>query len=151
MSPRRILGVAVAVALAIAAVAPTIAATPGSRLSTIQLTFDVETSQEMFVASGPGFCPKGRGTDQSITYIEAGESFKILMTKWLRCDDGSGDLQIQLSAGEPLGSQTRSGGWVIIAGTGEYEHAVGGGTLSAKGRYPFDPSGVDTMSGVVIR
>jgi hypothetical protein len=150
MSSKRILVLAVAMVLAVAAVAPTLAATPGSRLTTIQLTFNVETAEETFVGSGPGICSSGRGTDQSIAYIEVGESFKILMTKWLRCDDASGDLQIELSAGEPLGSQTRSGGWVVIAGTGVYERAVGGGTLSAKGHYPNDALGVDTMTGVVV-
>jgi hypothetical protein len=136
----------------VAVVGPTVAATPGERMVTIHLTFDAaDEANQTFTASGRGFCPSGRADDQAIEYIAFGETFKIRLTKWLRCDDGSGDIQILLSAGEPTDSPTRSGGWVVIGGTGDYEGAVGGGTISSKPRYPKDTLGVDTMTGTITR
>ncbi|MEW5991111.1 MAG: hypothetical protein AB1736_07155 [Chloroflexota bacterium] len=151
MRAKRLLLIGGAAVMALAIVAPALASTPGERVTTIQLTFDVSTGNETFTSSGPGFCRSGLTVDANILYFEADEEFKILMTKVFRCDDGSGDLAIELSAGEPLGSQTRSGGWIVTGGTGDYATAVGGGTLSAKGRYPFDLVGADTMTGVIVR
>ena len=151
MTLRRILTLGMAAVLAIAVVVPALAAAPGQRQATIQLTFDVADGSESFVASGAGFCSSGWADGGVIEYIEFGDSFKILMTKTLHCDDGSGDLQIRLSAGEPTGSPTRSGGWIVVGGTGDYATAVGGGTMTAKTRYPHDSQGVDTMIGVITR
>ena len=151
MSMKRVLVLGVAAVLALAMVVPTLAAVPGERQVTIKLTFDVDTGAQTFTSSGPGLCRSGWADEQDISYIEFGATFKIRLTKWLRCDDGSGDVQIQLSAGEPDGSPARSGGWVVIDGTGVYEGAVGGGTLATKTRYPQDGVGVDTMTGAITR
>jgi hypothetical protein len=137
--------------LMIGLAAPALAATPGSRTVTIQLTFDDATGNESFVASGPGICAGGIADQRNIEFIQFDDSFSIRMTKRLVCDDGSGSIDIYLSAGEQAGSPTRSGGWAITGGSGDYADAVGGGTLTAKGRYPGDPVGVDTMTGAVTR
>ena len=152
MSPKRTLFSAAAIVLAAVLVPPTLAATPGERSSVIQLTFDAnDPTIQTFVGSGGGICSSGWADGQVIEYIEFGETFKIRLTKWLHCDDGSGDLQILLSAGEPSGSPARSGGWVIIAGTGDYATAVGGGTMSTKFRNPGDSVGIDTMTGKITK
>ena len=150
MTTTRILGLVAAAALAIALAVPALGSTPGERVTTIQLTFDIATAAETFVGSGPGICRSGTADQQSISFIQVDEDFSIRMTKRLVCDDGSGTLDIFLSAGEPLGSPTRSGGWAITGGTGEYAEAVGGGTLTAKPRQP-DTSGVDTMTGTITK
>lgn len=151
MTQVRLVAIVAAAAIALAFWAPALAATPGSRQVTIQLTFDIDSQTESFVASGPGICTSGIADQQSIWFVEADDAFSIRMTKRLACHDGSGTFDIFLSAGEPLGSPTRSGGWAIMSGTGVYEWAVGGGTLTAKPRYPFDSAGVDTMTGSITR
>jgi hypothetical protein len=149
MQRLRILGLVAMLALVAALAAPTLAASPGSRQATIQLTFDVGGAGETFVGSGPGVCASGTTDNLDIWFFEYDDAFSIRMTKRLICDDGSGTFTIFLSAGEPAGSQLRSGGWAIMEGTGVYERAVGGGTLTAKTRYPKDLAGVDTMTGTI--
>lgn len=151
MTRVRMLAILAAAAIGLAFWAPALAATPGARQVTIQLRFDVDSQTETFVASGPGICTSGYADQQDIWFIEADDAFTIRMTKRLVCHDGSGTFDIFLSAGEPLGSPTRAGGWAIMGGTGAYASAVGGGTLTAKSRYPFDPTGVDTMTGSITR
>lgn len=151
MTVRRILALCAAAAFAATLGAPAFAATPGQGIVTIQLQYDVSDASETFTAGGPGMWSSGWADGQDIEYIAAGETFRILMTKWLHCDDGSGDIQILLSAGEPVGSPTRSGGWAIIGGSGAYDDAVGGGALGAKGTFPMDTIGVDMMIGTVTR
>ena len=153
MSTKRVLFIIAALVLLALSVAPTLAAAPGLRTATIQLASDVENpDNQTFVASGPGICRSGWADGQDITYIEFGEAFKIRLTKWLHCDDGSGDIQIELSAGRPADvTPTLSGGWIIIAGTGAYETAVGGGTMSAKLRSPNDTFVLDTMTGMITK
>lgn len=145
----RILGLVAMLGLVAALATPVLGVTPGSRLVTIQLTFDAGGGGETFIASGPGVCTTGTTDNLDIWFFEYDDSFSIRMTKRLVCDDGSGTFTIFLSAGEPAGSQNRSGGWAITEGSGVYEHAVGGGTLTAKGRFPGDDLGVDTMTGTI--
>jgi hypothetical protein len=152
MSTKRILYVAAALVLAAVSAAPTLAATPGERTVTINLTSDVVNGDQTFVGSGPGICSSGTANDEVIEYIEFGETFKIRLTKWLHCDDGSGDLQILLSAGRPTDvPQALSGGWVVINGSGGYATAVGGGMMTGKIRYPADDNVHDTMTGTITK
>ena len=149
MNHRRISVLALAAILVAALAVPTWAATPGERQVMIQVAFDDATGQETFVASGPGICPSGILDNRDIWFVQFDDAFSIRMTKRLVCADGSGTFDFFLSAGEPAGSPTRSGGWAIMGGTGVYQDAVGGGTLTAKGRYPKDTGGVDTMTGTI--
>ena len=149
MASKRIGGLLAATFLAVALAVPTFAATPGSRVTTIQLTTNLGTD-ETFVASGPGFCPSGTADSQDVHFIEFDDAFSIRMTKRLVCDDGSGTLDIYLSAGEPVGFP-RSGGWAVTGGTGDYASAVGGGTLAAHERNVTDTLGIDTMTGTITR
>ena len=152
MLPKRILFTIAMLALAAMVAAPTLAARPGDRSATIQVTFDfTDPTNQTFIGSGSGVCSSGWADGEVVTFLESGEKFKIRLTKWLHCDDGTGDFQIMLSAGGPLGSPTTSGGWVIIDGSGDYSTAVGGGTMSAKLRAPNDVLGVDTMTGTITK
>jgi hypothetical protein len=148
---KRILVLGASAILVMAIVAPTLASVPGERMVSIKLASNVETGAQTFSASGPGVCSGGWADDEILQFIEFGESLKLRLTKWLHCDDGSGTFQILLSAGAPTGSPALSGGWVIIDGTGVYERAVGGGTMSAKWRYPFDEVVFDSMTGAITR
>ena len=100
---KRILVLGTSAILVMAIVAPTLASVPGERLVSIKLASNVETGTQTFKATGPGVCSSGWADDEIIQLIEFGESLKLRLTKWLHCDDGSGDFQILLSAEEGRG------------------------------------------------
>lgn len=145
----RILGLVGMLGLVAALAAPTLAAnTLGSRQVTIQLTFDAGGGPETFIASGPNVCASGT-TDLDIWFMEFDDNFSLRIAKRLICDDGSGTFTILLSAGGPADSGKKWGGWAIMYGSGVYEHAVGGGTVTGTGRYPKDLFGSDIMTGTI--
>jgi hypothetical protein len=97
----RILGFIGACVLTSATLASALAATPASNSVNIKLSFDIAAGTEVWVASGPGLCRSGTTTAADIPYIEFGDPFKIVMNKELSCDDGTGSIFIELSAGQP--------------------------------------------------
>jgi len=147
---RRIIGLLGMVVLVGMLAAPTLAATPGSGLVRIQLTFVAGGWDETFVASGPGICTSGTADEQDPWFFSFEDGFRVRMSKRLICDDGSGWFRIVLSAGQTGEGQT-SGGWAIVEGSGDYANAVGGGTITATSRNPDDGLGVDTMTGMLYR
>lgn len=149
----RILGFVGACVLASATLASALAATPASNSVNIKLSFDIAAGAEAWVANGPGLCRSGTTTAADIPYIQFGDPFKIVMNKELTCDDGTGSIFIELSAGQPgwPSSPTSNGGWIITGGTGDYANAVGGGMFTSRRGSPRDAVGVDQMQGVIVR
>ena len=120
------------------AVIPAAASTPLA--VTIDSTMDINTGTGTFVAYGPAvdaglFCPSGTASDivPLATGWQSNIRVNLRVFKTLVCDDGSGqilmDLKVRIvySAGESLSN------WVIKSGEGEYTRLRGEGQITATG------------------
>lgn len=118
---------------------------PGPVSLVVSTTFDNQPDE---VISIDGVlaedCATGTTDD---TYFHAGPpdvmwptpsgSATLQVGKVLHC--ASGDIDIRLVVRLDLMTQTTSGRWVAVGGTGAYEHVSGGGTITGS---PFD-GGID--------
>lgn len=133
-----------AVAVALVALAAQPAAAAGK--VSIDLTVDMTTGSQTFVASG-AFCASG-WADNGDDFFFAGGGWAgtFHLDKILHCGDGSGTLTINVNASTAHGSPQDQGGWSVVSGTGDYAGAGGGGNLVGD----YNPNGiVDHYTGVL--
>ena len=106
-----------------------LAAPPQAVTFTVDEVF--EPPSGVFTSDGSVVC--ATGTTSNNTFASAFRSPKGLIfhvRKTITCDDGSGTFTLQLQAriGFNVGDNT-FGPWVVLGGTGDYEHLHGQGTV----------------------
>lgn len=124
-------------------------ASPAAAASRIQIVIDVNnlTGTESFVTTG-GFCPTGTAVSHDFRSTGRGENhaFTFHLEKTLTCADGSGTLTIRVNAATTDGAPGDQGGWSVMAGSGAWATASGGGNLV--GTY-VDTGIIDRYTGVL--
>ena len=142
----RTASLAFAIVAAVAIVAGPVAARSSTPVSiTLDVNFDNETE---IITDQTNFCD---GTAESFSWVsgggrQGGGNLAFHVGRLFTCDDGS-TLTIELDAAIARPHGGTAGGWRIIAGTGDYAGATGGGRIV--GEF-YDGGIVDVYEGVIV-
>jgi len=134
---------------AIALVLGGVIASAAAAANRVQIVIDANnvTGTESFAATG-GFCPTGTAVSHDFRSTGHGQNhaFTFHLEKTLTCADGSGTLTIRVNAATADGAPGDQGGWSVMAGTGAWATASGGGNLVGT----YVPTGIiDRYTGVL--
>jgi hypothetical protein len=144
----RTASLAFAIVAAVALVAGPVAARSSTPVSiTLDVHFDPESE---VITAQTNFCD---GTAESDAWISGGGrneggSLAFHVYRVFTCADGVSSLTIELDAAVTRPHGGTSGGWRVIAGTGDYAGATGGGSIVGV----FTETGIiDQYEGTIVR
>jgi hypothetical protein len=126
---------ALATVLAVTVASPVAAASPSGVTIVSHMNFNPDGFNfGDFVASGPAvdqglICASGSVDDTRLIFAggQSNRGAQIPVRKTFTCDDGSGEIFVQIQVHLDFATSTETFSWVILGGTGEYAGLSGSG------------------------
>ena len=156
---RRPVAIVAALGLALAIVAPTMAASPTSVHIESPMHFNQDAfNTGTFTANGPAvddelLCASGTVVDTRLILAgeQSGRKIQIPVRKTFTCDDGSGSFFVKIQVHLDLDTSTEAFSWVIQGGTDAYAslRGSGSGTTVSDGSVP-QTGNINTYDGFLV-